>query len=331
MSDVFIVSQMLASRFPENLPMRLLGVWEPLEDSPQVWATGRIAYYICPTAHTSCGVARSHPRHDLRCAHHICAQLFSKTWIKVSGLGLRDVVKQLNDQQMVMAGHWEGSMYKELKRVIPMAVAFGGAILGLLSVAADFLVTISSGTGILMVVTIYSYCEIGIHKSSSPEMAAFGDLLDWFSFSLPFLSRTCARTYGSVRRSSAVRTASMSPLLSRYTAPSRLHDVAEEPGRLQPRERRQRERVSALECAFDFFIPSLEKRACVALMIQQHPARAHCKRTGAASLRARAGTRKHIDERRFALVHLGMYARVARPHLSLRRARVHEGFMGNSL
>jgi protein transport protein SEC61 subunit alpha len=30
-------------------------------------------------------------------------------------------------------------MYKELKRVIPTATAFGGAILGLLSVAADLL------------------------------------------------------------------------------------------------------------------------------------------------------------------------------------------------
>jgi len=35
-----------------------------------------------------------------------------------------------------MAGHREGSMYKELKRVIPTAAAFGVAILGLLSVTA---------------------------------------------------------------------------------------------------------------------------------------------------------------------------------------------------
>jgi hypothetical protein len=56
-----------------------------------------------------------------------------------------------------MAGHREGSMYKELKRVIPTAAAFGGAILGLLSVAADLLGAIGSGTGILMAVTtIYS-------------------------------------------------------------------------------------------------------------------------------------------------------------------------------
>ena len=45
-----------------------------------------------------------------------------------------------------MAGHREGSMYKELKRVIPTAAAFGGAILGLLSVSADLLGAIGSGT-----------------------------------------------------------------------------------------------------------------------------------------------------------------------------------------
>ena len=58
-----------------------------------------------------------------------------------------------------MAGHREGSMYKELKRVIPTAAAFGGAILGLLSVAADMMGAIGSGTGILMAVTIIYSCE----------------------------------------------------------------------------------------------------------------------------------------------------------------------------
>ena len=94
-----------------------------------------------------------------------------------------------------MAGHREGSMYKELKRVIPTAAAFGGAILGLLSVAADLMGAIGSGTGILMAVTIIYSCEcfffrsffwmliffvdweIGIRESGGPEMAAFGDLI----------------------------------------------------------------------------------------------------------------------------------------------------------
>jgi protein transport protein SEC61 subunit alpha len=94
-------------------------------------------------------------------------------------------------------------MYKELKRVIPTAAAFGGAILGLLSVAADLSGAIGSGTGILMAVTIIYSCtlsfifcpvcaysqlsnefdilvidwEIGMREAGGPEMAAFQDLL----------------------------------------------------------------------------------------------------------------------------------------------------------
>ena len=68
-----------------------------------------------------------------------------------------------------MAGHREGSMYKELKRVIPTAAAFGGAILGLLSVAADLSGAIGSGTGILMAVTIIYSCklkDLSVHEKS---------------------------------------------------------------------------------------------------------------------------------------------------------------------
>ena len=65
----------------------------------------------------------------------------------------------LADLLQVMAGHREGSMYKELKRVIPTAAAFGGAVLGLLSVAADLSGAIGSGTGILMAVTIIYSCK----------------------------------------------------------------------------------------------------------------------------------------------------------------------------
>lgn len=82
-----------------------------------------------------------------------CAML-SKTWIEVSGTSPRDVAKQLKDQQMVIAGYRDTSMYKELKRVIPTAAAFGGACIGALSVLADMLGAIGSGTGILLSVTI---------------------------------------------------------------------------------------------------------------------------------------------------------------------------------
>jgi len=149
-----------------------------MEDSPQLVATSGIAYYMSPPHTIKDAILDPiHTAIYITFMLSACA-LFSKTWIEVSGSGPRDVAKQLKDQQMVMAGHREGSMYKELKRVIPTAAAFGGAILGLLSVAADLVGAIGSGTGILMAVTtIYSYWEIGMRESGGPEMAALGDLL----------------------------------------------------------------------------------------------------------------------------------------------------------
>ena len=100
-SNVFIISQMLANRFPSNFFVRLLGVWEPLENLPRLAAVSGIAYYMSPP-HTI-KAALFDPIHTAVYILFIisaCA-LFSKTWIEVSGSGPRDIAKQLKDQQMV--------------------------------------------------------------------------------------------------------------------------------------------------------------------------------------------------------------------------------------
>ena len=88
-----------------------------------------------------------------------CA-LFSKIWIDVSGSSAKDVAKQLMEQDMIIQGHRDESMVKQLNRYIPTAAAFGGMCIGALSVVADFMGAIGSGTGILLAVTIiYQYFE----------------------------------------------------------------------------------------------------------------------------------------------------------------------------
>ena len=88
-----------------------------------------------------------------------CA-LFSKTWIEVSGSSARDVAKQLREQQIVMKGHRDSALVHVLNRYIPTAAAFGGMCIGALTVCADFMGAIGSGTGILLAVTIiYQYYE----------------------------------------------------------------------------------------------------------------------------------------------------------------------------
>ena len=126
---------------------------QPLEDSAQLFATSGVAYYMTPP-HKIRDILVD-PIHALVYIAFMlgaCA-LFSKTWIDVSGSGPREVARQLKDQGLVMAGHREGSMYKELKRTIPVAAMIGGATIGALSVGADLIGALGSGTGILLAVT----------------------------------------------------------------------------------------------------------------------------------------------------------------------------------
>ena len=88
-----------------------------------------------------------------------CA-FFSRIWIDVSGSSAKDVARQLIDQELIIEGMREESMVKMLNRYIPTAAAFGGCCIGALSVFADFMGAIGSGTGILLAVTIiYQYFE----------------------------------------------------------------------------------------------------------------------------------------------------------------------------
>jgi len=172
-SNLYFLSQMLYNRYSSNILVRLLGVWKEMKDSPGTsLPVSGLAYYISPPR-TVAELLRD-PLHTLLYLAFIlgsCA-LFSTTWIQVSGSSPRDVAKQLKDQQMVLKGHRQGSLLHELNRYIPAAAAFGGMCIGMLSVIADFLGAIGSGTGILLAVTIiYQYYEVFEKNNAGAETA----------------------------------------------------------------------------------------------------------------------------------------------------------------
>merc|ERR1712216_202048 len=160
-SNLYFFSQLLYRRFKTNMLVNLLGQWQEVDYSGQSIPVGGIAYYISPP--NSFTDIWDDPIHALFYVLFVvisCA-LFSKTWIDVSGSSARDVAKQLKEQQMVMKGHRDSSLVTVLNRYIPTAAAFGGACIGALTIVADFLGAIGSGTGILLAVTIiYQYFEI---------------------------------------------------------------------------------------------------------------------------------------------------------------------------
>eukprot|EP00922_Rhytidocystis_sp_ex-Travisia-forbesii_P038420 GHVS01057242.1.p1 GENE.GHVS01057242.1~~GHVS01057242.1.p1 ORF type:complete len:474 (+),score=54.87 GHVS01057242.1:222-1643(+) len=160
-SNLYFFSQLLYRRFKSNMLVNLLGQWQELDVGGHSIPVGGLAYYISPP--NSFGDIFEDPIHAFVYITFVlvaCA-LFSKTWIEVSGSSARDVAKQLRDQQMVMKGYRDSSLVQVLNRYIPTAAAFGGMCIGALTILADFLGAIGSGTGILLAVTIiYQYYEM---------------------------------------------------------------------------------------------------------------------------------------------------------------------------
>ncbi|KAI3466766.1 hypothetical protein Pfo_023429 [Paulownia fortunei] len=127
-----------------RFPCKFAGKWKESEYSGQSVLVGGLTYYV--TAPSCLADMAENPFHALFYILFMlsaCA-LFSKTWIEVSGSSAKDVAKQLKEQQMVMPGHQDSNLQKELNCYIPTAATFGGMCIGALTVLADFMGAIGS-------------------------------------------------------------------------------------------------------------------------------------------------------------------------------------------
>jgi len=166
-SNLYLISQVLYKRFGGNIIISLLGRWEVSEYSQQSIPVGGLVYYISPP--NGINDLISDPFHGLCYIAFVlftCA-VFSKFWIGVSGSSSKDVAKQLKAENMMITSRRdiEKPMVDTLEKYIPTAAAFGGMCIGGLTLVADFLGAIGSGTGILLAVTIiYQYFEIFVKE-----------------------------------------------------------------------------------------------------------------------------------------------------------------------
>lgn len=127
-----------------------MGTWKEYTPGGQSYPVGGLVYYI--NSPDSFASMRADPLHALTYVVFIlvsCA-VFSRTWIEVSGSSARDVANSLKDQRITSRGGSFKSLKRRLDRYIPIAAYLGGVCIGLLSLVADFLGAIGSGTGILL-------------------------------------------------------------------------------------------------------------------------------------------------------------------------------------
>eukprot|EP00049_Salpingoeca_infusionum_P007734 m.125556 g.125556 ORF g.125556 m.125556 type:complete len:482 (-) comp13806_c1_seq1:96-1541(-) len=163
-SNLFFISQMLHTNFSSNLFVRLLGDWQQNKYNGQTQPVAGLCYYLTPPM--SWSAVTEDPVHAIAYLIFMlgsCA-LFSRVWINVSGSSPRDVARDLkaNNVQIARTKQTKDTKGTE-QRIAPSiytAATLGGLFIGALSVFADFLGAIGSGTGILLAVTIvYQYYE----------------------------------------------------------------------------------------------------------------------------------------------------------------------------
>lgn len=164
-SNFKFFSQILHKRFSNNIFVNLFGRWEARDyaQSEQMIPVGGLAHLI--TAPSSFAEIISDPLHAIFYITFVLATcaLFSKLWISINHTTARDEAKKLTEkgQFLITSRENEDDTYLALNRYIPTAAAFGGLCIGALTIFADFLGAIGSGTGILLAVTtIYSYYEL---------------------------------------------------------------------------------------------------------------------------------------------------------------------------
>lgn len=80
----------------------------------------------------------------------------------------------MKDQNVSVPGYRDTSTISVLNRYIPVAAAFGGIAIGVLTILADFLGAIGSGTGILLAVSIvYQYYESLVKEKETSKASVY--------------------------------------------------------------------------------------------------------------------------------------------------------------
>lgn len=178
-SNIYFLSQMLYNQSPNSPFVKLFGEWAVT--SPETAAiahsvpVGGLAWWISPPASLSdMFYDPFHALFYLLFTVTACA-VFGRTWTEVSGTSVRDVAREMRQNQVVMKGHRETATARVLGRYIPIAAALGGICIGLLTVLADYVGALGTGTGVLLTVTIvYQYYEAFMKEQlTAQELAAF--------------------------------------------------------------------------------------------------------------------------------------------------------------
>ena len=161
-SNFHMMSSILYAKFRNYSWVRLLAIWQRDPITGRDRLIGGFTYYLKPPEGIT-GIINN-PTHFVIYFLIIVLSsgLFARLWLEVSGRSAVDMLKQLTDSKLELAGSGgkKRSMMMVLSKNINTATILGGILIGVFSIFSDLLGVIGSGTGIMLTVNIiYGYYE----------------------------------------------------------------------------------------------------------------------------------------------------------------------------
>eukprot|EP00756_Hemistasia_phaeocysticola_P065202 Hpha_TRINITY_DN8389_c0_g1::TRINITY_DN8389_c0_g1_i2::g.154271::m.154271/K10956/SEC61A; protein transport protein SEC61 subunit alpha len=168
-TNLYAVTQMLHTRYPDHFFVRFLGVWETPKYSLQAQhvPVGGLVYLISPPG--SISELLRDPFHGVFYSVFVlvACTVLSSMWVSISGQSAAELVQQYEDRGLSLPGHHK----QQLQRSIPTAASLGGLCVGALTLSADYLGAVGSGTGILLAVSfIYESLEALERENAVPKV-----------------------------------------------------------------------------------------------------------------------------------------------------------------
>jgi len=149
-STVFMVSSLLYNRLGKNVVTNLLGTWTNYNG--RSLPVGGLVYYLSPPNNMM--EILTDPIHFIGYVIFMLTScsVLAYLWLDMSGSSPKDVCESLKRQGMVVIGYRPETMIVAFNRYIPTAASFGGLCIGALTIFADLVGALGTGTGILLAV-----------------------------------------------------------------------------------------------------------------------------------------------------------------------------------
>jgi protein transport protein SEC61 subunit alpha len=149
-SNLLFISKIIHNNFKHIKLIRYLGVWKNNAIGGQSYPVGGLIYYITPPG----GIKNiiQNPLHGFVYIVFVLlsCSLISRFYVTYAGNGAKEITENLKSQHITAYGGTPQMLQKRLDRNIQVASYLGGFFIGALTLLADFLGAIGSGTGILL-------------------------------------------------------------------------------------------------------------------------------------------------------------------------------------